>query len=165
MDYTSIHHNSFSRAIKMSNLVNHDKNISIELAPVSYNEFGVMCNLEVKTELLCLDFKNVNEVNRYMSYENITYLEKQLTKINNLDQFEEEDELVFSIYPIDMFFAMDIFKSNDYLLFIKLRVPVGVYTNCQITGYDFGLDFSVRASAFKLFLENFLNDCQEISTS
>lgn len=62
-----------------------------------------------------------------------------------------------------MFFTMDIFKANDYLLFIKLRVPVGVYTNSQITGYDFGLDFFVRASAFKLFLEDFLNDCQEIS--
>ncbi|MBF0657856.1 hypothetical protein IPZ60_03790 [Psychrobacter sp. NG25] len=149
----------------MSSLVNYDKNISIQLAPVSYNEFGVMCSLEVKAELICLDFKNVNEVNRYMSYENITYLKKQLTKLDNLDQFEDEDELVFSIYPIDMFFTMDIFKSNDYLLFIKLRVPVGVYTNGKITGYDFGLDFSVRASAFKLFLEDFLNECQEISIS
>lgn len=147
----------------MSNLVNYDKNICIDLAPVSYNEFGVMCNFKIKTELLYLDFKNVKEVNRYMSYENINYLKKHITKLNNLDQFEEEDELVFSIYPIDMFFTMDIFKANDYLLFIKLRVPVGVYTNSQITGYDFGLDFFVRASAFKLFLEDFLNDCQEIS--
>lgn len=147
----------------MSNLVNYDKNICIDLVPVSYNEFGVMCNFKIKTELLYLDFKNVKEVNRYMSYENINYLKKQITKLNNLDQFEEENELVFSIYPIDMFFTMDIFKANDYLLFIKLRVPVGVYTNSQITGYDFGLDFFVRASAFKLFLEDFLNDCQEIS--
>lgn len=147
----------------MSNLVNYDKNICIDLVPVSYNEFGVMCNFKIKTELLYLDFKNVKEVNRYMSYENINYLKKHITKLNNLDQFEEEDELVFSIYPIDMFFTMDIFKANDYLLFIKLRVPVGVYTNSQITGYDFGLDFFVRASAFKLFLEDFLNDCQEIS--
>ena len=81
----------------MSSLVNYDENISIQLAPVSYNEFGVMCSLEVKTELICLDFKNVNEVNRYMSYENITYLQKQLTKLDNLDQFEEEDELVFLV--------------------------------------------------------------------
>ena len=147
----------------MSNLVNYDKNICIDRVPVSYNEFGVMCNFKIKTELLYLDFKNVKEVNRYMSYENINYLKKQITKLNNLDQFEEENELVFSIYPIDMFFTMDIFKANDYLLFIKLRVPVGVYTNSQITGYDFGLDFFVRASAFKLFLEDFLNDCQEIS--
>jgi hypothetical protein len=149
----------------MSSLVNYDENIAIELAPVFYNEFGVMCNFEVKTELLYLDFKNVNEVNRYMSYENITYLKRQITKLNNLAQFKEEDELVFSIYPIDMFFTMDIFKANHYLLFIKLRVPVGVYTNCKITGYEIGLDFSVRTSAFKLFLEDFLNDCQKISIS
>ena len=50
-----------------------------------------MCNFEVKTELLCLDFKNVNEVDSYMSYENITYIKTQLTKISTLDQFEEED--------------------------------------------------------------------------
>lgn len=149
----------------MSRLVNCNKNISIKLAPVSYNEFGILCNFEVTTELLCLDFKDVNEVDRCMSYENIAYLKTQLTKLNKLDRFEQEDELVFSICPIDMFFTMDIFKANDYLLFIKLRVPVGVYTNSQITGYDFGLDFSVRASAFKLFLEDFLNDCQEISIS
>ncbi|WP_169393322.1 MULTISPECIES: hypothetical protein [Psychrobacter] len=149
----------------MSNLVNCNKNIAIELAPVSYNELGVMCNFKVKTELLCLDFKNVNEVDRYISYENITYLKRQITKLDNLAQFAEEDEIVFSIYPIDMFFTMDIFKSNDDLLFINLRVPVGVYTNSQITGYDLGLDFSVRASAFKLFLEDFLNDCQKILIS
>ena len=108
-----------------------------------------------------MDFKNVNEVDRYMSYKNITYIKTQLTKISTLDQFEEEDELVFSICPIDMFFTMDIFRANGYLLFIKLRVPVGVYTNSQITGYDFGLDFSITASAFKLFLEEVLDDCQK----
>src|SRR5699024_9320681 len=107
----------------MSRLVNCNKNISIMLAPVSYNEFGILCNFEVITELLCLDFKDVNEINRCMSYENITYLKTQLTKLNNLDHFEQEDELVFSICPIDMSFIMDIFKANDYLLFIKLRVP------------------------------------------
>jgi len=63
----------------MSSLVNYNKDISIELAPVSYNEFGVMCNFGVKTELLCLGFKNVNEVNSHMSYENITYLKTYLT--------------------------------------------------------------------------------------
>jgi len=141
-------------------LVNCNKNISIRLAPVSYNEFGILCNFEVTTELLCLDFKDVNEVNRCMSYENITYLKTQLTKLNNLDHFEQEDELVFSICPIDMFFIMDIFKANDYLLFIKLRVPVGVYTNSQITGYDFGLDFFAEVDNFKLFLEEFISSCQ-----
>lgn len=145
----------------MCKLINENKNIFMELTPLSRNDFGIMCDLKLKTEVLCLDFEKVSETNRYMSYENINHIKTELIKFENLDDFPEE-ELITSIYPIDMFFTMDVFKTNDNLLFINSRFPIGVYTNSKTTGYDFGLDFSVKKNDFKLFLKKFIDSCQNI---
>ena len=145
----------------MCKLVNSNKNIFIDITPISCNDFGFMFNLNLKTDILYLDFEKVTETNRYMSYENINHIKKHLVKIENIENFSEE-ELIASIYPIDMFFTMDIFKSNKYFLFLKLRFPIGVYTNSKTTGYDFGLDFSVEKDDFILFLRNIIDSCEKL---
>ena len=145
----------------MCKLVNSNKNIFIDITPISCNDFGFMFNLNLKTDILYLDFKKVTETNRYMSYENINHIKKHLVKIENIENFSEE-ELIASIYPIDMFFTMDIFKSNKYFLFLKLRFPIGVYTNSKTTGYDFGLDFSVEKDDFILFLRDLIDSCEKL---
>ena len=146
----------------MSNLNNENENIFITLTPIFCNDFGVMCDFNLKTEILCLDFKKVNYLNRYMSHENISHIRREIIKLNDLGNFREEEELVISIYPIDMFFTIDVFKADDNLLFIKLRIPIGIYTNSETTGYDFGLDFFAKVDNFKLFLEKFISDCQNL---
>ncbi|WP_367110371.1 hypothetical protein [uncultured Psychrobacter sp.] len=147
----------------MSHLVNDNENIFITLTPNSKDEFGVMCDLKIETELICFDFKSVSENNRYMSHENINYLSKEVLKLKDLSKYREEDELITSIYPIDMFFTMDVFKANDDLLFIELSIPIGIYSNSTISGYSFGLDFFVNAVSLIQFFESFIISCERDS--
>ena len=69
------------KEIKMCKLINENKNIFMELTPLSRNDFGIMCDLKLKTEVLCLDFEKVSETNRYMSYENINHIKTKHIKL------------------------------------------------------------------------------------
>lgn len=133
----------------MSKLSNDKDNILIELIPIMSDDFGILCNLRVETELLNLDYKNVSDNDRYMAHENISYLKKEIKNLNNLAKFNEDD-LILAIYPIDMFFTMDVFKIDDTFLSINFRLPVGVYTNSKVAGYNIGLPCKPRVISFVL---------------
>ena len=62
----------------MSKISNDNNNVLIELSPILSDDFGILCNLKVESELLNLDYKNVSENDRYMTHENIRYFKKKL---------------------------------------------------------------------------------------
>lgn len=148
----------------MSNIKNDQDNLLIKLSPISCDDFGVLCLLQIETDLIVLDFKDVSETDRYMSHNNMSYLKKEIVKLNNVNDFNE-DELLISIYPIDMFFTMDIFKKNNEYLFVSFRVPVGIYTNSKIAGYNFGLDFTVKLNSLIDFFEGFILEYDNLINS
>ena len=146
----------------MSKISNDNNNVLIELSPILSDDFGILCNLKVESELLNLDYKNVSENDRYMTHENIRYFKKEIKNLNNLAKFNEDD-LILAIYPIDMFFTMDVFKIDDAFLSVSLRLPVGVYTNSKVAGYNIGLDFHVSLESLASFCRHFLSEGPPLS--
>ena len=145
----------------MSKIINVKINVLIELSPILSDDFGILCNLKVESELLNLDYKNVSENDRYMTHENIRYFKKEIKNLNNLAKFNEDD-LILAIYPIDMFFTMDVFKIDDAFLSVSLRLPVGVYTNSKVAGYNIGLDFHVSLESLASFCRDFISECNNL---
>ncbi len=140
----------------MASLFNMKENVLVELNPKFKDEFGVCCDFSVTTEMISFDYKDVANCEKYFSHQNILYLEKYLDIFTNVENYEEE-EILFSMYPIDMFFAMDITKESDEMLSIELRIPMGVYTSARITGYAISIYlYDVELKVFYSFLKEFL---------
>ena len=57
---------------------------------------------------------------------------------------------------------MDVFKIDDAFLSVSLRLPVGVYTNSKVAGYNIGLDFHVSLESLASFCRDFISECNNL---
>ncbi|WP_304334707.1 hypothetical protein [Conchiformibius steedae] len=144
----------------MAILNNRENNLLFELSPIAKNEFGFLCQILLKTELITIDYGNSSENDRYISYKNLNHIINSLSKLNCIDNFIEEEEIIFDIYPIDMFMMFDVFKSNNNTLWVELKMPTGVFTNGKISGYFIAFNFWVNLENFKIFIQEFIHECQ-----
>lgn len=143
----------------MSILFNREKNLKFELSPICKDEFGFLCHISLHTELITINYNNVSINDRYISYKNLDYIKKNIIKFNNMDSFQEESEVIFDIYPIDMFMMLDVFKSNNSTLWVELKLPTSIFTNGSVAGYFITFSFWVDLDVFCEFILSFIDEC------
>ncbi|RKM09028.1 hypothetical protein, partial [Moraxella catarrhalis] len=83
--------------------------------------------------------------------------------LNNIEKFLEETEIIFDIYPVDMFMTLDVYKSNSDTLWVEIKMPTGIFTNGEEIGYFIAFNFWVELDDFKSFILNFIQECEILS--
>ena len=52
---------------------------------------------------------------------NLDYIKREYENLNNIEKFLEETEIIFDIYPVDMFMTLDVYKSNSDTLWVEIK--------------------------------------------
>ncbi len=145
----------------MAHLKNIENDLNLSLSPAKVNKKLIKCSCSIITSQLSLDFEETRDKN--ISLENIEYLRKFVSVAEKIEDYEDEKE-IFSFYPIDLFIKLDIYKSNNNILWINLSVPIGVYSNSKESGYELGFNFSVTLKSLVTFFNNFLLEFESLGS-
>ena len=147
----------------MAKLTNNENNLCFELTPILKDDFGFLCQIHLSTELINITYDHASNHDKYISHNNLAYLKDNITNLERLDDFAEESELIFDIYPIDMFMMLDVYKSNNTILWIELKMPTGIFSNGQVKGYFIAFNFWTALHTFKHFIHDFIQECEHLS--
>lgn len=119
-----------------------------------------MCDISLKTDILNIDYQAASINDRCISHENLRYIKKAIN-LDNISIFPEKTEIIFDIYPIDMFMMMDVFKYDNETLWIELKMPVGIFTNGKTTGYFIAFNFWSSLFDFRVLVNDFIKECEK----
>ncbi|AKG19467.1 hypothetical protein M2R47_08765 [Moraxella sp. Tifton1] len=147
----------------MAILKNRENNLEFILKPIKKDNFGFLCDVCLSTSIIKIDYKHTSINDKYISHKNLDYIKREYENLNNIEKFLEETEIIFDIYPIDMFMTLDVYKSNSDTLWVEIKMPTGIFTNGEEIGYFIAFNFWVELDDFKSFILNFIQECEILS--